>query len=338
MWGCIFVSTIVAFIFFTIIIKAIFWLDLGSGDSLNFARRGMVSHQIWNFKYQIQFVLTSFLDQDCVLPTFAPLRTFVAIWLFFTLVVTTIYRSKLVSLLAFPLIETLPQTFDDLAYSKYSVGFMKHGDSAYNTLADSTDPVYVKLINEMEVVTGYGLECLEKVVTQKYGCIAYDFALRHLKDRNLSEADTRKLVFAPAHTYNIYLGLATEGKSILRNNFGKWLSHTRAFHLEDVWEARDMYYTVRVLKREWWFATNQSEKASISSAGVGDDNLTLKHISGSFYILFTLLAICTVAFIYEHVQANWKCLKRRWKKIRGKITICCDKVFVVSNTEMDAYT
>jgi hypothetical protein len=52
----------------------------------------------------------------------------------------------------------------------------------------------------MEIVNGVGLECLEKVVTSKYGCIAYDFALRHLKERNLSESDTRKLVFAPAHT------------------------------------------------------------------------------------------------------------------------------------------
>lgn len=56
------------------------------------------------------------------------------------------HRSKLVSLLAFPVIEQLPITFDELAYSSYDVGFMKHGDSAYNTLAASTDPVYVKLI------------------------------------------------------------------------------------------------------------------------------------------------------------------------------------------------
>jgi hypothetical protein len=160
--------------------------------------------------------MTSFLDQDCVLPTSTPLRIFVAIWLFFTLVVTTIYRSKLVSLLAFPLIESLPMTFDQLAYSSYKVGFMKHGDSAYNTLAASTDPVYVKLLKEMEIVHGVGLECLEKVVTSKYGCIAYDFALRHLRERNLSEADTRRLVFAPGHTYNIFLGIATEGKSIYR--------------------------------------------------------------------------------------------------------------------------
>jgi hypothetical protein len=304
MWFCVFLSCLVAFAFFTFIIKAISWLGLGGSDSLHFARRGMVSDKLWNLPYQIQFVLTSFLDQDCVLPTFTPLRTFVAIWLFFTLVVTTIYRSKLVSLLAFPLIATIPTDFDELAYSSYEVGFMKHGDSAYNTLVASTDPVYVKLVNEMEVIDGVGLECLEKVVREKYGCIAYDFSIRHLRERNLSESDIRKLVFAPAHTYNIFLGIATEGKSIYRTNFGKWLSYTRAFHLADRWETTDMYHTVRLLKREWWFRTNQSEKASFSDGGGGDDNLTLKHISGSFYILIVLLALCTVVFGAEIVHHN----------------------------------
>jgi hypothetical protein len=162
--------------------------------------------------------MTSFLDQDCVLPTSTPLRTFVAVWLFFVLVLTTLYRSKLVSLLAFPYIESLPRDFEELAYSSYKVGFMKSGDSAYNTLAASTDPVYVKLLKEMEIVEGkVGLKCLEKVVTQrKYGCIAYDFALRYLTEKNLSDADSRKLVFAPARTYNTFLGIATEGKSIYR--------------------------------------------------------------------------------------------------------------------------
>jgi len=80
------------------------------------------------------------------MPTFSALRCFVALWLCFTLVVTTIYRSKLVSLLAFPIMEKLPQTFEELVASDYHVAFVRHGDSAYNTLKASTDPVYVTLV------------------------------------------------------------------------------------------------------------------------------------------------------------------------------------------------
>ncbi|OXA46381.1 hypothetical protein Fcan01_18893 [Folsomia candida] len=64
----------------------------------------------------------------------------------------------MISFLAFPVFEKLPQTFEQLMAWDYEVGFLKHGDSAYNTLKASTDKVYVKLLNEMEIITGNGLE------------------------------------------------------------------------------------------------------------------------------------------------------------------------------------
>jgi hypothetical protein len=303
LWFLIFMVTICAFGFFSVIIKAIYWLGLGESESLKFARRGKASDKMWTFKYQFQFILTSFLDQDTVLPIFSPLRCFVSIWLFFTLVLTTIYRTKLVSFMAFPLMAETPNDFDELAYSGYAVGFMKHGDSAYNTLAASTDPVYVKLINEMEVIEGYGLECLDNAVKGSYGCIGYDYSFRHLLERNLSAMDASNLKFTPAHTYNIYYGISFEGKSIFRVNFGYWLSFVRPMGLHHFWEATDVYYTVRLLKRKWWEETGQSEKASLH-ASTDDDNLTLKHISGSFYILLILLAVCTCVFFGEVLHFN----------------------------------
>jgi hypothetical protein len=94
----------------------------------------------------------------------------------------------MVSLLAFPVLGKLPQTFNELVESDYKVGFIKHGDSAYNTLKASTDPVYVKLLEDMEIITGNGLECLEKVISSHYSCIAYDFSTIYLKARNLTDA------------------------------------------------------------------------------------------------------------------------------------------------------
>lgn len=122
----------------------------------------------------------------------------------------------MVSLLAFPVLEELPLTFEELVSSDYQVGFIKHGDSAYNTLKASTDPVYVTLLQHMEIITGNGLECLERAVAKKYACIAYAFSTVYLKARNLSDSDTRKLVFAPESTYNIYMGLVLEAGSIYK--------------------------------------------------------------------------------------------------------------------------
>ncbi len=105
----------------------------------------------------------------------------------------------MVSLLAFPVLEPVPQTFDQLvARTDYSIGFLKHGDSAYSTIKASTDKTYSTLFKRMEVITGTGLECLDRVVKQandkqKYACIAYILSTLYIKERNLSDSDIRNL-------------------------------------------------------------------------------------------------------------------------------------------------
>lgn len=87
------------------------------------------------FSSQFRTVLAPFVEQDYMIePVSIPLRSFIAMWQFFVMVITCLYRSKLTSLLAFPVFTTLPETFEDLAKSDLEIGFMKHGDSAYNTL------------------------------------------------------------------------------------------------------------------------------------------------------------------------------------------------------------
>ncbi|OXA46596.1 Glutamate receptor ionotropic, delta-2 [Folsomia candida] len=92
MWSLIGVSTVVAFLTFKIITRTMTALGLDKGDAMSFARRGIVSREYWGIRHQIFFVTTSYLDQDFVLPRFTPLRCFVAMWLFFSLIITTIYR------------------------------------------------------------------------------------------------------------------------------------------------------------------------------------------------------------------------------------------------------
>jgi hypothetical protein len=99
-----------------------------------------------------------------------------------------------------------------------------------------------------------------------------------------------------------------------------------------------MYHTVRVLKREWWFQTGQEAKAEKNLVGPSDDNLTLKHISGSFYILLVLLAVCSLSFILEHVHAHWSSFSTASSAAWKQMMVCLDQVFVLSSTEMDSYT
>ncbi len=92
MWTAILTSTLAAFGIFKALTFSMTLLGMDSGDEMGFARRGVVVKKNWGIQHQIFFVGTSYLDQNCVLPRSGPLRCFVALWLFFTLVITTIYR------------------------------------------------------------------------------------------------------------------------------------------------------------------------------------------------------------------------------------------------------
>lgn len=262
----------------------------------------------------IQFilVLAPFVEQDSsVMPCSNPLRVFIAFWSFFTLITLNSYRSRLVSLLAFPVLGEVPETFNQLAFSDFNVGFMKNGDSAYSTFSKSKDAIYVELLNEMEIFKGVNIECLEKVVShEKYGCIAYDFDVVYLIQKNFSDVKARKVKFSIARTYNVWLGIATEAQSIFRVNFGKILGRTMPFHLGQVWENMDMHENVRKPKLKWWKDTNQTQEISQVEQKLSAANLELKNIHGVFYIYFYCVIISMFSFVIEFFTVKQKVVQK----------------------------
>lgn len=87
MWTCIGASTLLAFTVFKLISKSMEVLGIDNTET-----RGVTRKENWGIRHQLFFVMSSYLHQACVLPTYTPLRCFAAKWLFFVLVVTTVYR------------------------------------------------------------------------------------------------------------------------------------------------------------------------------------------------------------------------------------------------------
>lgn len=162
----------------------------------------------------------------------------------------------------------------------------------------------------MEVIEGVGLECLQNVISKdRYGCIAYDFDIVYLKERNLTDIESRQLVTAiRGRTYNVFLGLGLEAYSMYRPNFGKVLGYAAPFNLGKIWDKLDMYYNIRMVKMQWWKDTNQTEKLTAKDEGdSSDDELTMRHIMGIFYIFFGCSALSGIVFIIEVITG---CIKR----------------------------
>ncbi|XP_035700587.1 glutamate receptor ionotropic, delta-2-like [Folsomia candida] len=301
MWICLGISTLVAFLTFKMISE---WMKRIHGTDS------------WTIQRQIGFILTSYLDQGFApgIPKFTPLRCFIGLWFCFGIVITTIYKSKMVGLLAFPTLEQVPETFKELVDSEYQVGFPFHGNAAYNTLKASTNPVYVKLVKNMEIITGSGLDCLERVAkTDKSACILYLGSDAYLRAANLSDSDIRKLVYAPETVFNVFIGLILEPGSIYKEGFERWMSWTRPFHLPHLWNVHDLYYNLRLPKRAWWLETGQMDKLK-TSVKETDVNLTLKHISGAFYFLVGCHLISSLHFTVEILWSRFKPFFKRFHK------------------------
>lgn len=256
-----------------------------------------------------QFLLTAFLEHDIPVfqQNFVGVRGFLASWLLFAMVITCMYRSKLTSMWTFPVYADIPQTFRDLVTSNYQYGFMKHGDSAYNSLKASNDIVYKTLLRNMQIITGMGLECLEKVVSHNhYACIGYDFAIRHLQHRNLSDEQTRQLTFAEARTYNIFLGFAVQSKSFYKDVFWKYLSWARQSNLYRVWEQMDMYNNVRLPKLKWWGnSKSKTDRIRIQEMkGNLDSKLTIRHVFGVVLVAIIGFVVSFVVFVAELLRTR----------------------------------
>lgn len=245
---------------------------------------------------QVMLVFAPLLEQDGVyMPRSHSLRFLIAFWYMFAIILTNLYRSKLVTLLAFPIVGEIPKTFSHLAFSKFEVGFMKDGDSAYNTISNGNDPVYVELLNKMEIIKGVNLECLDKVLKNpRYGCIAYDFDIKYLLQKNFTDGSARKLQISKARTYNIWMGLAMQPHSIYKTNFEKVLGQTRPFHLSYIWDKMDMYDNIKKPKIKWWKETNHTE--SIGKKDGEGTLLSMNNIKGVFYFYLSLICGSTIMF------------------------------------------
>lgn len=107
----------------------------------------------------------------------------------------------MVSLLAFPVMEEIPHTFKDLVESDYTVGCINPQDAVLSMLARSKDPVYVKLLNNLEIINKNRPKCLEQSIDNQYACVALSSETRYLQYANLSDSDIRKLVQSQENTF-----------------------------------------------------------------------------------------------------------------------------------------
>ncbi|CAL8097689.1 unnamed protein product [Orchesella dallaii] len=299
MWFCILLALLTTYFAYSLLLKL-------SGQSLSTSKK-------------LGYIFKTLLEQDA--PNFEErslysTRTFLAFWLFFALLISATYKSKLVSILAFPIMDEPPKTFEELARSPPSFGIILQSvrGAAYTILKTSTNPIFHQVFTRMEAEES-PLKCFQRVIASSSACISWNALLNFVLQTNMSDKfGNVPLIMAPDTTSFVSLGYAVKKRAIFRLKFDQVLMRAVDMGLAEEWEEIDNRF-LRNRRRKWEDSLN---KTGVSYDAIlrEDDNLSMKHLSGTFYMFLLGLFASLTCFVTEKV---WELRKRKnvspsWQK------------------------
>jgi hypothetical protein len=155
----------------------------------------------------------------------------------------------MVSFMTFPVLSEVPQTFDTLAHSKFTIDFHYFGNVAF-TLFKSSKPsstfgiLYENMYREPDPI-----KCLERTVLgtkKKSACIIFGTTFDELKHRNFS--DKRGMSPMKFHAYRGLMystGVVLPHKSKHMDGFRACLNFAMEMGLFRYWENEDFNKILR---------------------------------------------------------------------------------------------
>ncbi|CAL8098370.1 unnamed protein product [Orchesella dallaii] len=253
---------------------------------------------------QILYILQILMLQGTPNPEKRPLssiRTFIAFWLLFAFLISSIYQSKLVSTLAFPIKSELPKTFKELASTSHTFGILLHyaRGAAYSMFKTNTNPDIHRIFKRMELEEN-DVKCFQRVIGTTAACVSWNTAVKFALHQNLSDNfGQAQLITAPDTTGFISAAFILKKRALFRLKFDKVLFWAMDMGLADEWWRIDYRFLKR--RRRLWEQGANEKKVSDSGKQTEIENLSMKHLIGTFYLLmFGLLAALT-CFVVEKV-------------------------------------
>jgi len=248
--------------------KAIFWpfdefLWIGTLLSIAIAVLGtkLLMHEafqslseqqrIWKISTAFEMYCRSFLDQGddrvSTASTNFSLRLFIVFWMLAVVVLSTAYRSKMVSFMTFPVLSKVPQDFEQLAKdSKFKIDFHYFGNVGFVLFTTSKAPSFVAIAKKMNLEPD-PLKCLERSAKTKSACIIFIITFEELKHRNFSDQRGHSpLKFQPYTGFMFPAGIVNDHKSKLQGSFYTLLSSSMEMGLMQFWEKEDLQKTLRL--------------------------------------------------------------------------------------------
>lgn len=216
-------------------------------------------------------------------------------WLIFCLIVTTAYKSKLVSFIAFPNVISPPSTLEELANSNYKI-ILQYTGAAYQLYKTSKSPTYIKIVDKMAIEKS-DVKCLKMALHSKAACLSWENIVDYVGHKNLSDSRGRlPLIKAVnARAYFLLGGIMMRKRTIFKEEFDLYIKLSMDSGLMIKWKKFDVEWILRE-RREWEKETNQSRVDYSPKVRVG---LTMGHLKGGFLFWGMGVAVAWVVIVGE---------------------------------------
>lgn len=263
--------------------------------------------RLWRNGEIVENTLAAFFDQDVPLLSPRPLKLFLVLWLFVSMIISNVYQSKLYATLAFPPILAQPKNFHELVTSPTTNawGLDYIGDMVFQVLKNSDSPVIQKVFNEMDVHRD-SVKCLKQVVIQNYVCITYTTIVDLISARNFSSGVKSIMKESSFSTYTAGLSLILGKDSPLETLFNQQIGVLVSQGLPVKW--MDMFHGMMRRGRNAWVAGLKrvgksppnilSEEQEHGNSG-GAVKISLKKLQGAYFALFVGLCVASGGFFWE---------------------------------------
>ncbi|CAL8142324.1 unnamed protein product [Orchesella dallaii] len=296
MWFCVILTVIISAKFLSFTWNTDYRIVIpGSTDE------AMRSRMRMSYIGGIAFAVRGLLEQCAELRSGIrlPFKSFLICWLLFSLVCSTLYRSKMVSLLTFPVYGRVPKSFDELATKKdFAIDFHYFGNVGYAYFKSSTNPSFVEIFQRMGKEPS-PLKCLQRTLTDKSACIIFIVTFDELLHRNLSDQYGQSpLKFTPHNGAFFPAGVIHEYKAPLSFNFQSILFPAMETGLIPLWQQEDLNKILED-KNRWQKANKVDVNALWGEERSDDDALRVRNLQGAFLIIVVGLASSIIAFFME---------------------------------------
>ncbi|CAG7815696.1 unnamed protein product [Allacma fusca] len=176
------------------------------------------------FGNSIGLILRPLLDQDVtdsMWNNMKIIRLLAAVWLLASIVFGTAYRAKLTTFRSIPIVEKLPETFQELSESEYKIVLHTVGGLLLASFDSSSNPIF-KTIRKKLVLEKNLQKCLGNALEDKTACISMDSSTVYEGLKNFSSVDGNSVLHMSKDTFfSILGGAAIKKNSPLYGNFAR---------------------------------------------------------------------------------------------------------------------